>query len=849
MIRGIRKEGLSPDAFFQTVFQSSPDAAIISRVCDATILHVNDSFCRITGFSREEVVGKTTLELKLYDNPADRDRFLADMAKTGILNTRPAFFRKRDGGKYAALISARAFWSEGYEYVCASIRDISEQDRIEREQSERDEEFRRMFETMAQGVVYQDAEGNILSANPAAERMLGISLTEMSKRTSLTPEWKTINEDGTPLPGSDHPSMVALRTGNPYGPKILSVYNEALCDHVWLSVSATPLFREGEKTPYQVYGIMDDITATKRARNDFQQLFHEMVDASALHEIICDEQGKPVDYRFLAVNPAFERMTGLKAEELIGKCVLEVLPGTEQYWIETYGNVALTGQPVTFQNYAVTLDKYFNVTAYRPAPMQFACTFTDVTSQIRLEQERARAQERANRLAHICDVAPCSFVVHDAFGNILYANDYTFRLHGYTEAEFLSRPLYLSVGEETSQSIQESSREIQEKGNIVLQRTAVTKDGRQIPLLIYAKQIIWDGTPVILSIGTDLTEQVKTEKDLQTSLAQTQRILDHLQDGFYQAKLDGTFIRLNPRMAQIYGYASVDEMMQINAKSMYADLSDRSDMFHKLERDGRVTSHVCLGQRKDGSHVWVSMHVQHLRDDAGEPIGTEGLIRDITERRKLEQEIETQHESLKETNEVLKKRLEQSINAISKVVELRDVYTAGHQKRVMQLACRIGSRIGMSEEAITNLSYGALIHDIGKIYIASDILNKPGKITSLEYQILQTHAEYSYNIAREMDLPQIILTMILQHHERMDGTGYPGGCKGDEIILESRILAVADVVEAMTSHRPYRPALGIDAALAEIRSGRGTKYDADVVDLCVSLFEEEGFSFLTDPDS
>ena len=199
-------------------------------------------------------------------------------------------------------------------------------------------------------------------------------------------------------------------------------------------------------------------------------------------------------------------------------------------------------------------------------------------------------------------------------------------------------------------------------------------------------------------------------------------------------------------------------------------------------------------------------------------------------------------------NEVLKQRLEQSINAISMIGELRDVYTAGHQKRVRQLACEIGRRCGMSEEAIANLSYGALIHDIGKIKIASDILNKPGKITSLEYQILQTHAEYSYNIVREIDLPQEILTMIHQHHERLDGSGYPNRLVGDQIILESRILAVADVVEAMTSHRPYRPALGIDAALAEILSGRGTKYDPVIVDFCVKLFREEGFAFATEPE-
>ena len=849
MIQGRRKDGLSADAFFQTVFQTSPDAALVSRVCDATILHVNDGFCRITGYAREEVIGKTTLELKLYAHPEDRDLFLDKMAQAGILETCPAVFLRRDKSRFTALVSARSFWSEGYEYIFASIRDMTEQLRLEREQSERDEELRRLFETMQQGIVYQDAKGSIISANPAAERMLGLGFEKLAQRTSHTPAWKTIREDGSPLPGAEHPSMIALRTGLPFGPMTLGVYNEAIAEHVWLSVFATPLFHEGEDKPYQVYVIMADVTAEKKAQQSYQLLFREMMDGFALHEIICDENGKPIDYRYVAVNPAFERMTGLRAESLIGNTVRDVMPETEQYWIDIYGQVALTGAPVTFQNYSLALDKYFSVTAYRPAAMQFACTFTDVTHQIHYQQEKEKAQEQINRLAHICDVAPSSIIVVNESGKLLYANEYTAQLHGYSKSELLSKYLNELAEGTDSNGLEHFIRSVREEGELVLKKSALARDGSTIPLLIYAKSIVWDGEPAVLSIGTNLTEQLKAEKVLQESLEQNRRILDNLQDGFYRADLNGNFFMLNPRMAQIFCYETVERMLSTNTKQMYANLDDRVALFEKLKADGRVTSHVCQVRRKDGSPFWVSMHIQYLKNDAGEVIGTEGLVRDITERRKMEDEIEEQHFSLVASNEVLKKRLEQSINAISKVVELRDVYTAGHQKRVKQLACQIGARLGMTPEEITNLSYGALIHDIGKIYIASDILNKPGKITSLEYQILQTHAEYSYNIAREMDLPQVILTMVLQHQERLDGSGYPNKLKDDEIILESRILAVADVVEAMTSHRPYRPALGIDAALSEIESGKGGKYDAAVVDLCVSLFRNEGFAFSADAES
>lgn len=184
----------------------------------------------------------------------------------------------------------------------------------------------------------------------------------------------------------------------------------------------------------------------------------------------------------------------------------------------------------------------------------------------------------------------------------------------------------------------------------------------------------------------------------------------------------------------------------------------------------------------------------------------------------------------------------QSVNAISKIGKLRDAYTAGHQRRVEALSCAIGRDMGFVAEQINNLSTGALIHDIGIFFIPLEILNKPGKISALEYQILQTHVEESYNVVKEIDFPEEIHTMIYQHHERLDGSGYPQGVSEDEIILESRILAVADVVEAMSSHRPYRAALGIDAALEEILLHRGTKYDAEVVDICIRLFEEDGYA-------
>jgi len=189
----------------------------------------------------------------------------------------------------------------------------------------------------------------------------------------------------------------------------------------------------------------------------------------------------------------------------------------------------------------------------------------------------------------------------------------------------------------------------------------------------------------------------------------------------------------------------------------------------------------------------------------------------------------------------LDKALNGSINAMSKIVEMRDPYTAGHQTKVADLSAAIAGELKLPEANIKYLRVAALIHDIGKIYIPSDILSKPGKLRDIEWQLIKIHAQGSYDILKTIEFPWPVAEIAWQHHERLDGSGYPKGLHGDQILLEAKILAVADVVEAMSSHRPYRPALGVEKALEEISRNRGVLYDPDVVDACLKLFKENRF--------
>lgn len=213
-------------------------------------------------------------------------------------------------------------------------------------------------------------------------------------------------------------------------------------------------------------------------------------------------------------------------------------------------------------------------------------------------------------------------------------------------------------------------------------------------------------------------------------------------------------------------------------------------------------------------------------------------IRYAIERMRIEEEK-------RESGDRLRRALMQTIQAVGLTIEKRDPYTAGHQQRVAELASAIGRELGFDPERLEGLELGSVIHDIGKIAIPSSFLNKPGRLTTTEFALIKTHSLIGYDIIKDVEFTWPIAKMVRQHHERMDGSGYPDGLKGEEILLESRIICVADVIESMASNRPYRAALGLDAAVEEIAKNSGRLYDPDVATACMKLISENRFAFTT----
>lgn len=228
-------------------------------------------------------------------------------------------------------------------------------------------------------------------------------------------------------------------------------------------------------------------------------------------------------------------------------------------------------------------------------------------------------------------------------------------------------------------------------------------------------------------------------------------------------------------------------------------------------------------------------------DEAG--LAWDGAIQDVSERERLQEES---RRNLTRLN----KSMENAIQAVAATIEMRDPYTAGHQRRVAELATRLAQDLGLAEEEVHGIRLAAAIHDIGKIHVPAEILSYPGRLPEIEFALIKAHPRIGYDILKNVDFPWPVAEMVYQHHEHLDGSGYPRGLKGDAIMLGARIITVADVVEAIDLYRPYRPGLGIDAALGEITTHRGRFYDERIVDCCLSLFREQGFGFAetTDPD-
>ena len=342
----------------------------------------------------------------------------------------------------------------------------------------------------------------------------------------------------------------------------------------------------------------------------------------------------------------------------------------------------------------------------------------------------------------------------------------------------------------------------------------------------------------VSGIFFDITAQKQTEEALQEGERFLSSVFSSILDGISVIDLDFNIVQVNSTMEKWYKHA-----LPLVGKKCYEAHHGRSEPCqpcpaYRTMLTGEPHFESIPLKGVDGQSVgWADVHAfPWLSKTTGKMKGVIKYIRDITYRVEAQQSVE---ESLKN----LQKALNGTVKALANTLESKDPYTAGHQRRVVQLACALARELGESPHYIEGMRVMGFLHDLGKIAIPGEILSKPSRLSEYEFNLIKIHPQAGYDILKEIDFPWPVALAVLQHHERLDGSGYPHGLSGDDIILEARILAVADVVEAIASHRPYRPALGIDQAMTEISQHQGVLYDPAVVQACLRLLSEKAFTF------
>jgi PAS domain S-box-containing protein len=382
--------------------------------------------------------------------------------------------------------------------------------------------------------------------------------------------------------------------------------------------------------------------------------------------------------------------------------------------------------------------------------------------------------------------------------------------------------------------------EMKKSGTAVAETIDVRKDGSEFYTEAHGAIIPYEGLNRIFVIIRDITERKKAEEELQKREAHQALVLSSLPMAFYVAQPFGDYggTWVSEQIGKISGFTAEQFMNDIHlwASRLHPDDRDRVlDEFDKvLEKEAIEIEY--RWQASDGKYLWFLDSGVLIRDEKGKPIEIIGTWLDITERKR-------EAEKLGESYKKLQKAISGNIQLMAMTVEIRDPYTAGHQRRVADLARAIATEMALSEDQVEGIYMAGVIHDLGKISVPTEILSKPGKLNDNEFNLIKTHSQVGFDILKEIEFPWPIAQIVYQHHERMDGLGYPQGLSGEKILLEARIMCVADVVEAMASHRPYRPTLGIDVALGEIKKNKGKLYDPDVADACLNLFTENKFKF------
>ena len=690
--------------------------------------------------------------------------------------------------------------------------------------------YRNLVERASDGICIAQ-EGTIHYANTRLAQMAGYSVEEVIDKPFI--DYFTLEE--VPKVLDRYKRRMAGQSVTPVYETVLRQKNGSRVD---VEVNAGIITYEGKPADFV---LVRDITERKRAEAlllENEQHYRTMFENTGTSMILIEE-----DMTISMANREFARNSGYSIDEINGrmKWTEIVHPDdlrrmVEQHRLrrESQGS-ALPGYELRYITKTGDLRDALLSIQLIPGTKKSVASVIDITDRKQMEKKLMNSEEKFRTLA---ESSPFAIMVHQG-DYWIYANRAAVEISGYTEEELYSMRFWDFVHPDHKNMGKQIGLDRQQ-GKVVprdYELKIITKNGAEKWVSLTGNKIQYEDKPTALISVTDITERKLAEKELHKSEEKYRSLVENAQEGIFQSTAEGHHITVNQAFANILGYESPEEVIATItdiSHQVYVHPDDRIKILQIIEKEGSVKGYEAEFYKKDGSKTWVSINMHAVRDEEGHLLYYQGIDQDVTEKKNMETERQ-------QNIERLKKSLGATINAMAVTVETRDPYTAGHQRRVADLALAISVEMNLKREQIDSIRMASMIHDIGKISIPSEILSKPSKLTNLEFDLIKTHSQSGYDILKDIEFPWPLADFVLQHHERMNGSGYPRNLKGDEIFLEALIMAVADVVEAMASYRPYRPALGIELALEEIEKNKGILYDDAVVNACLKLFREKSY--------
>jgi len=593
-----------------------------------------------------------------------------------------------------------------------------------------------------------------------------------------------------------------------------------------------------------------------------------------------------VDTTLLMVNGEFEKLCGYSREEIEGKkSWTEFVAKEDLERMKTYHDVRRTeggNAPSSYEFRLLARDggikNIFLTVGMIPGTKRSIASLSDIT---KLKQAEEAARESEARYRGIVQYQTECIDRWLPDGTVTFVNDAYCRYYGKTRDELIGAKWKDVVVEEEREHMPEYAERLKatltpEQPIVTNERREVAADG-EIRWMQWSDQALFDEQGDLVefqSVGRDITQRKLAEEALRREQSLTLTLSRATAAIASVLSLDEVIEQILAELEEIVVADAVNIMLVDSGVARIArarvcagstvDLRVVMDQTFSVEETPNLRRMVETRQPVVIEDVrscqdWITLPGEEwLVSYTGVPIVTHNEVIGIlnAKRTRMGSSNEKEIERLKifasmaavgienaRLHEGLRKTLEDTIRVVGLTTEMRDPYTARHQERVTELACAIAREMSIPEGQIEGIHAAGLMHDIGKISIPAEILTKPAKLTDLEFGLIKTHPQVAYDILKGIEFPWPVADIVLQHHEWLDGSGYPNGLKGDEIMLEARILTVADVVEAMSSHRPYRPARGLDKALEEIKENAGKLYDPKIVDACLKLFANGIFKF------